>query len=255
MHILKRDIHMKIIRVLTAGALALCMGSAQAALFDRGGGLLYDDVLNVTWLQDANYAETSGYCSVSGNCAYSWGVMTAAQANTWASNLVYHDSANGQDYVGWQLASNSPVKGSTWNINYSADGSTDDGYNITSPNSMLSYMYYVNLGLKGAVAPNGWSQFNYGVLGTGGIGGEHNIGLVKNLYSYDYWSGSVYAEENPWYFSTRYGFQSYDASGNLKFAWAVQMGDIAAVPEPETYAVLLAGLGLIGVSARRNKRS
>lgn len=246
---------MKIIRVLTAGALALCMGSAQAALFDRGGGLLYDDVLNVTWLQDANYAETSGYCSVSGNCAYSWGVMTAAQANTWASNLVYHDSANGQDYVGWQLASNSPVKGSTWNINYSADGSTDDGYNITSPNSMLSYMYYVNLGLKGAVAPNGWSQFNYGVLGTGGIGGEHNIGLVKNLYSYDYWSGTVYAEENPWYFSTRYGFQSYDASGNLKFAWAVQMGDIAAVPEPETYAVLLAGLGLIGVSARRNKRS
>ena len=36
-------------------------GAAQAALFDRGGGLIYDDVLNVTWLQDANYAKTSGY--------------------------------------------------------------------------------------------------------------------------------------------------------------------------------------------------
>jgi len=36
-------------------------GAAQATLIDRGGGLIYDDVLNITWLQDANYAMTSGY--------------------------------------------------------------------------------------------------------------------------------------------------------------------------------------------------
>jgi hypothetical protein len=36
-------------------------GAAQAALVDRGGGLIYDTDLNVTWLQDANYAQTSGY--------------------------------------------------------------------------------------------------------------------------------------------------------------------------------------------------
>jgi hypothetical protein len=30
-------------------------GSAQATLLDRGNGLIYDDVLNITWLQDANY--------------------------------------------------------------------------------------------------------------------------------------------------------------------------------------------------------
>jgi chemotaxis response regulator CheB len=29
-------------------------GTSQAALFDRGGGLIYDDINNVTWLQDAN---------------------------------------------------------------------------------------------------------------------------------------------------------------------------------------------------------
>ena len=28
---------------------------ALAALIDRGGGLIYDTVLDVTWLQDANY--------------------------------------------------------------------------------------------------------------------------------------------------------------------------------------------------------
>ena len=38
-------------------ALAVGMnGTAQAMLWDRGGGLIYDDVLKVTWLQDANYA-------------------------------------------------------------------------------------------------------------------------------------------------------------------------------------------------------
>lgn len=45
----------------TAATLIAASGGAQAALHDRGGGLLYDDVLNVTWLQDANYAMTSGY--------------------------------------------------------------------------------------------------------------------------------------------------------------------------------------------------
>jgi hypothetical protein len=36
---------------------------ASATLWDRGGGLIYDDFLKITWLQDANYAKTSGYDS------------------------------------------------------------------------------------------------------------------------------------------------------------------------------------------------
>ena len=42
-------------------ALCLPVPQAQAALVDRGGGMLYDTVLNITWLQDANYAKTSNY--------------------------------------------------------------------------------------------------------------------------------------------------------------------------------------------------
>lgn len=34
-------------------------GRARATLIDRGSGLIYDDVLDVTWLQDANYAGKS----------------------------------------------------------------------------------------------------------------------------------------------------------------------------------------------------
>ena len=39
---------------------ALMVNTAQAQLFNRGGGLIYDSVQNVTWLADANYAKTSG---------------------------------------------------------------------------------------------------------------------------------------------------------------------------------------------------
>ena len=35
-------------------------GAAQSTLIDRGGGLIYDTVFDITWLQDANYAKTSG---------------------------------------------------------------------------------------------------------------------------------------------------------------------------------------------------
>ena len=41
--------------------LLLLSFNATAALYDRGNGLIYDDVLDITWLQDANYAQTSGY--------------------------------------------------------------------------------------------------------------------------------------------------------------------------------------------------
>lgn len=36
-------------------------GAAQAALHDRGGDLIYDDVLNITWLRDANLAATNTF--------------------------------------------------------------------------------------------------------------------------------------------------------------------------------------------------
>lgn len=35
---------------------SLYAGAAQATLIDRGGGLIYDDLLNITWLQDETSA-------------------------------------------------------------------------------------------------------------------------------------------------------------------------------------------------------
>jgi hypothetical protein len=84
--------------------LAMVVGSAchgNAALWDRGSGLIYDDVLNVTWLQDANYARTSGYSSVDN------GRMTWSQATNWAENLIYYDSVRNVTWSDWRLPTTS----------------------------------------------------------------------------------------------------------------------------------------------------
>jgi hypothetical protein len=237
----------KVMTGVFVAALCVPVPQAQAALVDRGGGMLYDTVLNVTWLQDANHAKTSGYDAD--------GRMNWTQANTWANGLVYGG------YSDWRLARNTPVNGtaSGWNYNGSINGSTDIGYNITSTFSELSYMYYVNLGLKGLFNPDGSDRSDFGVHGNGTTGGQKDVGLVRNLQSDAYWSGTAWAPSpgvRAWLFYTGYGVQNYVGQGNGFFAWAVRPGDVtvAAVPVPGSVALLAGGLALLGVVTRRRGR-
>lgn len=95
------------------------MGNAQAVLIDRGSGLLFDDVLNITWLQDANYAKTSGYDAD--------GRMTWDDAMTWADTLVYHDSVRNVDYSDWRLPTMIDTGTPGCNL---ANSGTDCGFNV-----------------------------------------------------------------------------------------------------------------------------
>lgn len=75
---------------LCATVLTIFTLSANAALLERLGGLAYyDDEADLTWLADANYAQTSGY-DVDGNLNWS-------DANYWASQL------NISGVTGWRL--------------------------------------------------------------------------------------------------------------------------------------------------------
>jgi hypothetical protein len=62
---------------------ALCFANASnARLFDRGSGLIYDDLLDITWLQYANYSGQT---------------MSWDEAINWVGNLAY------QGYDDWRL--------------------------------------------------------------------------------------------------------------------------------------------------------
>lgn len=227
------------IRVILSALLAL-PAISSATLIDRGGGLIYDDILNITWLKDANYAKTSGHDAD--------GRMTWMQANAWAANLSYGG------YDNWRLPKVLAV-GNDWNYSWAYNGSTDWGYNITSPNSELAFMYHINLGLTGYYSPTGDIPYDYGVFGNGAWkGGEKDIPPVENVQNDEYWSESVYAR-NPgtlaWNFRTYTGLQ-YGADQTLEtYAWAVRDGDVTStISEPPGIALILMAIaGLVAAKA------
>lgn len=228
-----------------------CVGfafnKADAALIDRGSGLLYDDVLNITWLQDTNYAKTSGY-DVDGR-------LSSVDALNWATNLNYFDSVRRVTYSDWRLPRNSsdghPFHYGWW-------FAIGDDHPTTGPHSELSYMYYINLGLAGYQTNYGAWQDNFGIFGNNTFTGQTNIGLIKNLQAGEYFSyaaPSPYPYDQPWTFNTNTGNHYVRLKYEPHFAWAVHDGDIAAhaIPEPKTETMMLLGIGMIGFYALRRK--
>ncbi|MDP2030563.1 MAG: hypothetical protein Q8K12_13070 [Thiobacillus sp.] len=230
---------------------AALSGTAQAALHDRGSGLIYDDVLNVTWLQDANYGAGSSYDNGDSTTD---GQMTWQNAVNWAANLSYYDSIRHVTYVDWRLPSLNPINGTNiiWASSY--DGSTDFGHNVTSTQNELSYMYYVNLGNPGYYSPTGADNGCY----VGIIACLKNVGSFANLQPSAYWSGeesTPYPYNNAWWaFYMHEGLQYDSPKVYTGYAWALRDGDVAAIPEADTWAMLLAGLGLVSAVARRKRQ-
>ncbi|MDZ4401401.1 hypothetical protein [Prosthecobacter sp.] len=211
--------------LLAFSALLLTSTTTHAALHDMGGGLLYDDVMDVTWLQDADYARTSGFKPN--------GKMPFADAVKWASELVYHDPVRNKDITGWRLPKVGPVAGDKINGRFCFDGSSDEGYGITSPRSELAYMFYVNLGLKGYYSAKGDIQAtDCGAAGNGKSGFTADVGLVKNFKSHIYWSGTSvepYTDRNAWIFDTTFGYQNFYNKNDMLSPWPVHDGNVAGV--------------------------
>lgn len=225
--------------------------TVNAALVDRGGGLIYDTVLNITWLQDANLSGQN---------------MTWAAASSWAANFSYYDSARGVTWDDWRLPRALPVNGAEYVYEISYNGTTDHGYNITSTQSELAHLYHSSLGNLSYCEPSsgltcfeqeGWELNNTGPF----------LNFNRNLY----WT-SASIDGHALAFRTAFtaanptvgtpdrgpGYQQLVRTGEgyVLGAWAVRDGDVAVspIPEPETYAMLLAGLGLLGFQGRLRKK-
>jgi len=197
----------------------------------------YDTTLKITWLADANFAQTSGFDSD--------GQMNWVDANAWAAGLTLGG------YTDWRLPTITPINGSSYNTTLSTNATTDFGYADSAgwldgsgnPVSEMGHMYYVALGNLGACAPNNANPGSCPAKQPGY--GLSNTADFLNLQANGYWSGSVLDSSNAWANFFGGGGQFSGIDSNLKFAWAVRSGDVSAVPVPA--AVWLFGSGLIGL--------
>ncbi|WGG49508.1 PEPxxWA-CTERM sorting domain-containing protein [Rugamonas sp. DEMB1] len=82
----------------------------------------------------------------------------------------------------------------------------------------------------------------HGAVGLGSVAAGQDVEVSYNLWTFNSWNdpqGCVY--ECTW------------SSSRVGDPFGVSGPSISAVPEPDTYAMLLGGLGLVGLAARRRK--
>ena len=175
-------------------ALLLMAGAANATLLSRSGGqAYYDDVLNITWLGDANHAQTTYHDSD--------GWMTWHEAQTWIDSL---NAEGGTGHLGandWRLPETLQPDASC-SIQYF--GQSSGGGCIGSEMVHLHYMDGIE-----SLTPGPFSR----VEPSG------------------YWSGTTHEDDlgHAWRFVFSSGIQDHIGKDTLLHAWAVRPGDIAEV--------------------------
>jgi hypothetical protein len=208
--------------------------SANAVFF-------YDTALNITWLGNWNAGAGSSYDN---------GVSSTDGRMTWANAVAWANDLTVGSYSDWRLPNADP---------------SCVGNSPPCTNSEIGEVWYTELGNTPGYFANSGPFMN---LQSDPVAVGNGDG---------YWSGTDYAPDtrSAWMFLTPSAYQGYyDKQNPLLFAVAVRDGDVCSafpgggatggcfpgpgpfpVPEPSTYALMLAGLGVLGLVARRRRAS
>ncbi|MDB4431067.1 DUF1566 domain-containing protein [Pseudomonadales bacterium] len=222
---------------------------------------VYDDVLNVTWLANANLAQSTTFgISINSN-----GSMTNAQTE------LYVVSANVANYLGhsaWRLPNMGFVSG-VYNTATSYDGSSDRGYNIGAPINLmnpngqstdflgneLAFMYYQNLGGLAKCLSATVCLQDSNLYGLQNMSNERNLELFSSISPFYYRSKNQANGGSNFGTSFNSGLQVGLSSASNESVWLVHDGDIGAAVVPIPAAAWLFGSALAGLLIAKRKRS
>ncbi|PPD49860.1 MAG: hypothetical protein CTY13_02615 [Methylobacter sp.] len=244
---------------------------AQATLFDRGSGLIYDDFLNVTWFQDANLLGTlentngydstvnaildanngvidvrpNSYIGVNENGTYPLlsnyfgnnGIMQWGAAKGFIN---YLNIIEYKGYNNWRLPTRFPT------------ASSNISYKIADITSELGYMYFANLNNISSCTP---SEYLCNLSSTQAVwSASNNVSFLDsvnentvksfnnlNLAQPYFWSDIETSPESglAWYFGIHTGQQDITNKGFKMNAWILRDGDVATTTVPSPSALLL----------------
>lgn len=187
-----------------------------ATLIDRGDGLIYDDVLDITWLQDAGLG----------------GEMNWFDAVAWADSLVFGG------FDDWRLPSTTQLD-PTCSFQFDPGGGLPlQGFGVDCIGSEMGHLHNVD----GVSASN---QVLFEDIQPGFYWSATEFEFdARNAWMF------LFPLEG---MGGLPSIQMGDDKQIAHFAWAVRDGDVlAAAPEPSTLFVL--GTGLIAVTLGRRRR-
>ncbi|MBF4991885.1 PEP-CTERM sorting domain-containing protein [Methylophilus sp. QUAN] len=257
-------------KAVISGLIALNSLCAQATLTSyssNGVDLVYSSVSDVTWTKDGNLLGSmiasqgfdtvvnaiiassptitntpNGYISYNDHSFYRLNsIYTVTESDfvdptgltTWWGAMAFANYLNSINYGGssqWRLPTAAYIGNDAYNTNTNGVIEGDE----------LTELFYHEL--KG--------EPYYSVPDTITFDNETAI----------FWTGTELAADvlpfgryQAWAFINLYGFQFDKFKDASSHAWVVSSGQIAAVPEPDSLVMLLAGFGLLGIAIRRHK--